>query len=524
MPNVFLRNEEQIVSKSRSKRLQEKEKQEVIAGLLETYTKDDNLPVTSTEDTESLQIKFENLQKEYNDLKVLVEKKDEEITALKLKLKNFEDLAMDQENVRKHALGLRFTENQINLIMKKNKIVRWTPEELSHAFSMRYFSKRAYVYLRTVLKYPLPGVSTLQRWGSKINMRKGILTDILRFMKLFGESLNEFEKLTVLSFDEMKVCSLYEYDRSEDEVVGPHSYMHVIMARGLFSKWKQVIYVDFDKKMCRNILDTVITKLQNIEYNVVAIVSDCGGGNVGLWKELEVTTDKVYFESPACGNKIYVFPDAPHLLKLTRNWLLDTGFILEDGTIISKAPLEYLVNATNTEINSCHKLRNKHLTCKTIERQNVTLAAQLLSHTTATALNHYKPGPCPKLASDLSRFIELCNSWFDIMNSFTTNVNAPTKKPYGLDLKHQNDKLDETIAFFQSMRCNGKKCLQTFQKGVVISCKAIKQLFSDLKEKYKMKYILTHRLNQDVLENFFSQVSSSSSSSSSISHVIFDLI
>lgn len=72
MPHLLLKNEAQVVSKSRSKRLQEQEKQELIAELVETYTEDAKLPVTSSENTESLQIKFENLQKECNDLKVLV--------------------------------------------------------------------------------------------------------------------------------------------------------------------------------------------------------------------------------------------------------------------------------------------------------------------------------------------------------------------------------------------------------------------------------------------------------------------
>jgi len=39
-----------------------------------------------------------------------------------------------------------------------------------------------------------------------------------------------------------------EYDVLHNEVVGPHNQMHVIMARGLASQWKQPIYEDFDKK------------------------------------------------------------------------------------------------------------------------------------------------------------------------------------------------------------------------------------------------------------------------------------
>jgi len=62
------------------------------------------------------------------------------------------------------------------------------------------------------------------------------------------------------------------------------------------------------------------------------------------------------------------------------------------------------------------------------------------------------------------------------------------------------------------MRCPNAKNkisgLQTFQKGVIISCKSLQRLYIYLKEKYDIKFILTHRLNQDSLESLFSQLRS----------------
>ena len=42
-----------------------------------------------------------------------------------------------------------------------------------------------------------------------------------------------------------------------------------------------------------------------------------------------------------------------------------------------------------------------------------------------------------------------------------------------------------------------------FQKGIICSIKAVLQLWSDLKEE-GFSYLLTHKLNQDCIENFFS--------------------
>jgi cytochrome c oxidase assembly protein Cox11 len=67
--------------------------------------------------------------------------------------------------------------------------------------------------VRTKLKYPLPGISTLQRYQAiNINLREGILRNVFSIMEAMGNK--SFEKVAVLSFDEMKVNSVYEYDTS----------------------------------------------------------------------------------------------------------------------------------------------------------------------------------------------------------------------------------------------------------------------------------------------------------------------
>jgi len=95
-------------------------------------------------------------------------------------------------------------------------------------------------------------------------------------------------------FDEVKVASTLEYDVACDEVVGPHSQMQVIMARGIASNWKQQIYVDFYKKMAKKILFNVVEKLDKIGFKTICCVSDSGGGNISLWKELDINCENLY--------------------------------------------------------------------------------------------------------------------------------------------------------------------------------------------------------------------------------------
>jgi len=188
------------------------------------------------------------------------------------------------------------------------------------------------------------GLSSLQRWAKNIDMRNGIL----RMMQLNSQTLQDYEKLTVLMFDEVKISSTMEYDVLRDEVVGRHSQMQVVMVRGIASRWKQPIFVGFDQKMTKSILFSIIDRLDQIGFNVLCCVSDYGGGNVGLWKTLDVT-----YENPICstpsGKEFVFIPDAPHILKLIRNWLLGTGFQLNEQ-LINKKPLESLIKQTATEI------------------------------------------------------------------------------------------------------------------------------------------------------------------------------
>lgn len=77
----------------------------------------------------------------------------------------------------------------------------------------------------------------------------------------------------------------------------------------------------------------------------------------------------------------------------------------------------------SAKLSVCHKLSTDHLTCEGPQRQKVKLATQLLSHTTETALKHFKPIQNKKLNDDTADFIELINNWFDLANVSRPNNN-----------------------------------------------------------------------------------------------------
>lgn len=231
-------------------------------------------------------------------------------------------------NKIKDLLAGTLSSSQLDKILNNKKKVKWSKTDIAKAFTLRYFSKRAYTFMQNE-NYPLPNLRTLQRYAQLINLRSGVLQDVLNFMKVTGETMPRDKRTTVLLFDEMSVRGLYEYNQADDEIMGPHKYLQVIIARGLFGNWKQPIYVAFDTNMTKDILFEAISALHNIEFDVVAVVGDCGASNQGTLSQCGVTIENVCFKHPCTQENVYCFPDAPHLLKLLRNWFLRTGnFIL----------------------------------------------------------------------------------------------------------------------------------------------------------------------------------------------------
>ena len=186
----------------------------------------------------------------------------------------------------------------------------------------------------------------------------------------------------------------------------------------LFKNWKQPVFIGFDQQMTKDILHEIIRRLHHININVVGIVSDNCQSNVGCWKDLGAHDySRPYFNHPITNCNIYVFPDAPHILKLIRNWLLDTGFEYNGKIIKLDKLIELIRNRNVAEMTPIFKLTDNHLNMTPQERQNVRKAAELLSRTTSIALQRYYPEDSD--AKKLASFIEKVDLWFNIANSYS---------------------------------------------------------------------------------------------------------
>uniref|UniRef100_A0A182S0E2 THAP-type domain-containing protein n=1 Tax=Anopheles funestus TaxID=62324 RepID=A0A182S0E2_ANOFN len=198
--------------------------------------------------------------------------------------KQIEAALKEVAQYKNEIVSLKLNLNQMeNTVLTAEKFEDKMKTALKSTLTTNQMDLSSYKYLATDLNYPFPSLSTLQRYARKLNLKQGILDDVLINIT---KVLHIRDRECVLSFDEMKVNKVLEYDPASDEVVGPHNYLQMVMARGLFKNWKQPLFIGFDQQMAKEILLHIIRRLSDISINVVAVVSDNCQSNIGCWKDL----------------------------------------------------------------------------------------------------------------------------------------------------------------------------------------------------------------------------------------------
>eukprot|EP00102_Acyrthosiphon_pisum_P018823 XP_016656033.1 PREDICTED: uncharacterized protein LOC107882178 [Acyrthosiphon pisum] len=91
-----------------------------------------------------------------------------------------------------------------------------------------------------------------------------------------------------------------------------------------------------------------------------------------------------------------------------------------------------------------------------------------------------------------------------------------------MDLENQIKLLKTMDHFILEMRVVGHKTLLPFQKGILYSNQSLRNLLIDLKLKYPdISYIITRRLNQDILENLYTYLKAMSGANTHLSPLGF---
>ena len=158
-------------------------------------------------------------------------------------------------------------------------------------------------------------------------------------------------------------------------------------------------------------------------------------------------------------------------------------------------------------IRTAPKLTDKHLRPNGFSKMKVKYATQIFSHTVAAAIFSYvSMGGLPSSVSGTAELLSQFDSIFDSVNSSTIHSTMKMKCAMSDATSHQSF-MKQAIKLIMSLEVldgvnvvtSRIKCLQ----GWLVTLNAILQIWDHLKTKHEFKFLLTRRLNTDLIENFF---------------------
>lgn len=440
--------------------------------------------------------------------------------------------AGDKERVMKElqrllpAKAFAFVRTQLRMSQRKCQGYRWTTQDKAFFLSLWHASPKCYRLLCRV--FSMPSVRTLQKAIQAVDFKTGFNNTVLATMKKAMETTKPIDKLCAIITDEMSLKEALHYDEAADRVEGfedfgrgqrtPYvaNYASAFMVRGLFTKWKQLFGYCFTSgpiphTRLHSMLVDGIRELRKAGMECLVFICDQGAGNRAMLTRLGVTKEQPFFSVD--GIRVFCLWDPPHLIKNIRNNWRHRGFTL-DGDEITWGILEDLYTYdSRQEIRLCCRLTKKHVHLPPFASMRVRFATQVLSHSVAVGIKTLADikgltGQRQQNYLAAARFCENFNGLFDCFNSKLLKDSQKLKCAIS-DASSHFAFLDKCMEWLPRLRlvggkCNKKQipCVEGWQHNIV----CLKMLWSDLRQRHPVSFLLTNRLNQDCLENAYSSI------------------
>lgn len=220
----------------------------------------------------------------------------------------------------------------------------WTNAELCKAFSLQRLNIPLFNHMRKKFSIPLPNEDDVRQFIHNIQFVRGLQPTMLKILECDGQIFKDYERNTILQVSYVKTAEIYEYNEGTDLIWGPHKFLTLIVARGLYKDWSQIVYLNFDARVTKPILISAIEALHRINFSVVATSTSFEEGKNDIFTELSVGYGKNFFPHPITAEKIFCFYYLNDLLKATNAHFCAGNLSLEDtpaqqGGQRSKQPL-----------------------------------------------------------------------------------------------------------------------------------------------------------------------------------------
>ena len=430
---------------------------------------------------------------------------------------------------------------------KKKKNPGAYPKELrAFAMTLKFYSAKAYKYVRKSFDLGLPHPSVVSSWYNVMDAEPGFTKEALTALqaKVLAGKREGQEVVCALMLDEMSIRKHVQWDgkagkyrgfvdcgtKVDDDSLPEATDALVFVAVSVNSNWKvpcgYFLVNGLTGEEKANLTKDCLTKLHEVGVKVVSFTCDGPTTHQAMLKllgaRLSADNLQAYFPHPCDNNqRIYIFLDACHMIKLVRNTMSEWK-VLKDGdgnTIEWKFLVELHKLQESEGLRLANKLRAAHIDWKQ-QKMKVNLAAQSLSSSVADALEYCEGKlhemPQFKGCGPTVKFIRTFDRLFDVLNSRNpkpNNFKAPIRKT---NYQYVKRFLDDACDYIKGLKGPGGQSILTSKRktgflGFFMCAKAVNGLAKDLVcgENPVLKYLLTYKTSQDHLELFFGAVRAS---------------
>lgn len=422
----------------------------------------------------------------------------------------------------------------MKFLVSDQKIRKYSPQLRTFAITLHFYSPKGYRYVRAIFDNKLPSVSTIRKWYSAIDGKPGFSEEAFEALKCKANESNSNGKeiLGCVIFDEVAIRKQEEYDEQSASRVGfvnlgtnvpanKKVYAKealVYMVTGINESFKiPVAYFlvsGLNAAEKAALTQEVILRVTKAGIKVVGLTFDGLNSNLAMVKAMgaSIKKNKPYIVNPHSDDKIYLYPDACHMLKLTRNCLARNSKLYDcDGNSIEWRYIELLVNyQRENKINLGTKVNKTHVQWEK-KKMSVRIAAETMSNSVADALDFLRIKGVADFASSeaTAKFIRRINNIFDISNSmhedaicFKRPISPQTEKEYF-------EYSEESITYMKNLKLKlgGKSILLTKSKmpflGFTIVLTNFRSFYNEYVNSNILPYVMTFRFSQDHLELLF---------------------
>lgn len=434
-----------------------------------------------------------------------------------------------------NPVAVELFHNEVKNCNKPPNRRRYSEEVKDFAFKQMYHSTAGYEQLRKT--FTLPTTRALRSELKDVECNPGILLNVFRQKKEDLDS-GKHGRDAMLIIDEMKLRKGIEWDPQQKTYVGyPSIYANEnadneelatdclgVYLKGLEGHWETIcayyLTTHLPGQRQAEVVKDVLKACHEHGVRIHGLVFDGTASNLrmaeALGADLTPGKFKPFFPHPVTGEKINIFLDTPHMLKLARNHLADAGKFRIPGFT---APAEW------SHISALHdyqqeigfralgnKLTKKHIMFQR-HKMKVSLAVQCLSSSVADALSLVKDLPQFVGCESTIEFCRRFDAGFDLLNS-RSHVAKGDKSP--ITRANFSEKKEKLLNFHDWLRqlklMSGQK-VENSQKGTFVIGLCINVLSTiELAEKLLFReqkpftFFLAHNTQQDFLEHFFGRV------------------